>query len=103
VYVEILKLDAFKAEIVKTNLFDYHNKKEILRTDYSVGFSDKQETYLKLEEELHTNLASILTEDELKQFKEVQFMSPKEEKRAKRKKKKRKKNKNKDKNKKGTP
>ncbi len=103
VYIENLKLDAFKAEIVKSNLFEYHNKKENLRVDYGVGFSEKQDAYIKLEEELHINLQSILTPKELVEFKKVQFMSPKEEKKARRKKKKRKKkNKKTDKNEKGT-
>ena len=88
VYVEALQLDDFKAEIVKTNLFDYHSKREVLETDYNIKFAEKQDAYLALEDELHKNLESILSTEELAEFKKVQFLDEKQEKKKRRKKKK---------------
>ena len=102
VYVEALDLDDFKAQIVKTNLLDYYNKREVLQMDYNIKFAVKQDTFLLLEDELHKNLESILNPEELAEFKKVQFLGEKEEKKQRRKNRKKDKKKKNVKKEKGT-
>jgi len=100
-YSEVLKLDDFQKELVKNILIDHFTKREVLRTDFGLSFGDKQDAYTKLDEELHTELATILSPEQVEAFKKVQFIDDKkllkEEKRKKKKKRKRdKKNKEKE-------
>lgn len=103
-YIEALNLDAFETEIFKTILIDHYKDKEDTRQNYELKFNDKQDIFLKQEEKLYQDLATILNEEEIQTFKSVKFLDQKELKKKKKKDKKRrkKKNKNKDKEKEGT-
>jgi len=93
VYAEALQLDDFQKELVKNMIVDHYTKREVIRTNYEMNFGDKQDAYVKLEEEFHRELSTVLSEEQVAAFKKVEFLDNKEQrKEEKRKKKKKKKN-----------
>ena len=101
-YVSDLKLDAFKEEILRTKLIEYYTKREALRVEPSIKYGEKQDGFYRLQEELHTELATFFSDEELEGFKNIQFLNQKELKKKNKKKKKKDKKSKKDKKKKGT-
>jgi len=101
-YIVELKLDAFKEEVLKSLLIQYYTKREPIQSDYSIEYTDRQDILLKLEEELHTELTTILSPEELEGFKNIHFLDAKEKKKKIKEKKKKDKKKSKGKKEKGT-
>jgi len=101
-YVSELKLDAFKEEVLKSILIEYYGKRDPVESDYTIKYTDRQDILFKLEEDLHTELATMLSPEELEGFKRIYFLDDKEKKKRIREKKKKDKKKSKGKKEKGT-
>ncbi|MEP2935150.1 MAG: hypothetical protein ABJM06_05495 [Gilvibacter sp.] len=89
-YAVEFELDAFEKAVMKNYLVDFETEKMAILENENVAYDIKEQSVLRLNENLREKLGTMLSEDELNRFAQLHF-GPKQ------KKKKRKKKKNRDK------
>ncbi len=97
-YQEILSIDDFQKEVLKTFLKDYYGKSSAIAFDVNLKFEDKQKAINQEKKTLEKNLLDVFSPDQVEAIlNEEQFGSKtKEYKKEKKKEKRKKRKKNKD-------
>lgn len=74
-YVAEFELDPFQTEVLRTYLEDYYNEVMALQKDKIKDQETLRKDFERMQEEFKTDLRSILTEEELTKFMEMDFSS----------------------------
>ncbi len=91
--VEAFKLDDFEKEIIKGLLLKRFESQNVIFADEDGNLEERKKKLLEIDKVFYKDLVSILTTEEIKEFKTMNFSETKEEKKKKKKKKKDKKRK----------
>lgn len=81
--VKEFNLDAFEQEIVKGMLLKKFENQNVIILDKDTNDKDRKQKLLELEKSFYVELSSILTVDEVEQFKLIDFTESREEKKKK--------------------
>ena len=87
--VEEFKLDAFEKEIMKVMLFKKIEDQNKILEEEGNSREDRRKKIIALNKNFHSDLASILTKEEIDHFKIMDFSETREEKKKKKKRRKR--------------
>ena len=74
-YVAEFELDPFQTEVLRTYLEDYYNEVMALQKDKTKDQETMRKDFERMQNEFKTDLRSILTEEELTKFMEMDFSS----------------------------
>ena len=81
--VEAFKLDAFEKEITKGLLLKKFESQNVIFADKDGNLEDKKKKLLEIDKVFYKNLTSILSTEEIEEFKTMDFSETKEEKKKK--------------------
>ena len=88
--VEAFKLDAFEQEILKSSLIHKFERLNRILEDKKINREERKKNLISIDKEFYREISTILTQDEVEEFKLIDFEETKEEKKLKKKKKKKK-------------
>jgi hypothetical protein len=88
--VETFKLDDFEKEITKGLLLKRFESQNVIFADKDGNLEERKKKFLEIDKVFYKDLASILSTEEIEEFKTMNFSETKEEKKKKKKDKKRK-------------
>lgn len=83
--VEVFDLDAFEKEITKGLLLKKFESQNVIFADEDGSLEDKKKQLLEIDKRFYKDLASILSTEEIEEFKTMDFSETKEEKKKKKK------------------